>query len=73
MERTSKLLARLSSGLDPKRYLAVGGAREILGRIDDYRAVGISKFVLRPMATDPKDFLYQTERLIAEVLPAVES
>jgi alkanesulfonate monooxygenase SsuD/methylene tetrahydromethanopterin reductase-like flavin-dependent oxidoreductase (luciferase family) len=68
---TGKALARFTPGLDPDRYLAVGGAPEILARLDEYRAAGVSKFVLRPMATDAADVMRQTERLAAEVLPIV--
>lgn len=67
--RSAKLLGRLSPGLDPARYLAVGGVSELMTRIEEYRAAGISKFVLRPLATDAGDLEFQTERLIEEVIP----
>lgn len=73
VSRTAKLLGRLSPGLDPERYLAVGGAAEVLERIREYRAAGISKFVLRPLATDAADLEAQTERLIEQVLPAAHA
>ena len=69
VSRSGQLLARLSPGLEPERYLAVGGAAEVLERIDEYRVAGVSKFVLRPLATDAADLEVQTERLIEEVLP----
>jgi probable F420-dependent oxidoreductase len=71
VQTTARALTRFSEDLEPKRYLAAGGAQEILTRIDDYRAAGVSKFVLRPMATDADDVLLQTRRLAEEVLPAV--
>jgi probable F420-dependent oxidoreductase len=71
VEATARGIARFSE-LDPRDYLAVGGARDVLGRIDDYRRAGISKFVLRPIASDERDLAEQTRRLVAEVLPAVE-
>jgi probable F420-dependent oxidoreductase len=73
VQATAGALGRFAQDLEPKRYLAVGGAAEILARIDDYREAGISKFVLRPMASDPKDVLLQTRRLAEEVLPAVHA
>ena len=69
--RTAAVLRRLGKAGDPRRYAAVGGARAILDRIGEYRAVGVAKFVLRPIALGDDDVLDQTERLIAEVLPAV--
>jgi hypothetical protein len=61
---------RLGDGVDPARHVAVGGAAEILARIGEFRDVGASKFVLLPIAGGDSDVLAQTERLIAEVLPA---
>lgn len=71
VQATAGALTRFTKDLEPKRYLAVGGASEILARLEDYKAAGASKFVLRPMATDAADVFEQTRRLAAEVLPAV--
>jgi probable F420-dependent oxidoreductase len=71
VDRTAALLARFQPGLDPKLYLAVGGAAEILERIRQYREAGVSKFVLRAMGRGDEDLLAQTRRLVDEVLPAV--
>ena len=54
-------------------YLAVGDAAAILARIDEFAAAGISKFVLRPMAENDRDFMEQARRLVAEVLPVVHA
>jgi probable F420-dependent oxidoreductase len=69
--RTLAGFARFRPDLDPRSYFAVGGATEILARVDEYRAAGVSKFILRPMAMGARDAMDQTERLVAEVLPAV--
>lgn len=71
VQDTVRALSRFAKDLDPKRYLAVGGAEEILARLEEYRAAGASKFVLRPMGADAADVMEQTRRLAAEVLPAV--
>jgi probable F420-dependent oxidoreductase len=71
VQKTATLLTRLARATDPRRHVAVGSAREILARIDEFKAVGVSKFVLRPIALGDADVFEQTERLIAEVLPAV--
>jgi probable F420-dependent oxidoreductase len=71
VQRTARLLAALAQTTDPPRHVAVGGAAEILARIEEFKAVGVSKFVLRPIAIGDADVLEQTERLIREVLPAV--
>ena len=63
--------ARLAPGLDAREYLAVGDASAILARVEAYRAAGISKFVLRPLATGDEDVLDQTRRLIEAVIPVV--
>ena len=42
-------------------------------RVEAFRAAGISKFVLRPLASGDADVLDQTRRLIEDVLPAVHA
>ena len=71
VKATAEALTRFTPDLAPERYLAVGGAAEIAARVDEYLAAGVSKFVLRPMATDSADVMRQTERLDAEVSPAI--
>ncbi len=57
------------TGRDGKQHFAVGDAEAILGRIEGYAKVGISKFILRPIGADDADLMAQTERLIREVIP----
>ncbi len=71
VQATASALGRFVKDLEPKRYIAAGGAADILARIEDYKAAGASKFVLRPMGTDAADVMHQTRRLAEEVLPAV--
>jgi probable F420-dependent oxidoreductase len=59
------------TGRDPRAHFAIGGAAEIVDRIADYVAAGVSKFILRPAARGDEDMLAQTRRLIEDVLPAV--
>jgi len=54
---------------DPEKYFALGEANAVLERIAEYRALGVSKFVLIPLAQNEKDLLEQTRRLAAEVIP----
>ena len=44
-------------------------ASAVLERIAQYRAVGVSKFVLIPLAQSESELLEQTRRLAAEVIP----
>jgi probable F420-dependent oxidoreductase len=71
VERTGRILSALAQTADPRRHVAVGGAAEILARIEEFAAAGISKFVLRPIARGDGDMMEQTERLIREVLAHV--
>jgi probable F420-dependent oxidoreductase len=68
--RNHELLAK-RLGKDPSGLSAVGGTTEIIGLMDRFRAVGVHKFILRPIAADGREVIEQTERLIAEVLPEV--
>ena len=54
-------------------FLVVGERSEILDRIREYRAAGISKFVLIPVAQGDADLMEQTRRLVEEVIPRAES
>ncbi|MBM3139277.1 MAG: TIGR03619 family F420-dependent LLM class oxidoreductase [Chloroflexi bacterium] len=71
VEQAARGMARFPEVDDPRDYLAVGDARTILDRLDDYRRAGVSKFVLRPLAASEDDVFAQTQRLIEEVIPAV--
>ena len=73
VQRAVAGLARLAPGGDPRDYLAVGDEREILARIDAFRAAGVSKFVLRPLGADDDDILDQTRRLIDTVVPVAHA
>jgi probable F420-dependent oxidoreductase len=54
-------------------YVATGDAVAILSRIDEYRAAGISKFVLIPIASGDDDLMDQARRLVEEVIPSAQS
>ena len=53
-------------------FLVVGQKSEILERIHAYRAAGVSKFVLIPIAQGDADLMEQTRRLVEEVIPSAE-
>ena len=59
--------------VDPDTYFAVGDADEILRRVNEYRAAGVSKFIMRPMARGDDAIMYQSQRLFDEVLPVVHA
>ena len=64
---------RKRTGRDPLGYIAAGDAETITARIADYVAVGVEKFVLRPVGRGDDAVLVQTRRLIEEVLPRIAS
>ena len=59
--------------VNPDTYFAVGDAEEILRRVNEYRAAGVSKFIMRPMARGDDAIMYQSQRLFDEVLPVVHA
>jgi probable F420-dependent oxidoreductase len=63
------LSARLKKPADG--YVAIGDADTILERIGEFRAAGIHKFVLRPIAFGNDEMLAQTRRFIDAVLPRI--
>jgi probable F420-dependent oxidoreductase len=73
IDRAAAQLARVPGMGDVKRYLAVGSAKDIATRAAEYVDAGISKFVLRPVASGDDEIMAQTRRLIDEVVPLVHS
>jgi hypothetical protein len=61
---------KLAGTGDSARRVAVGGASEMLARIDEFVRVGVSRFVLRPIEFGDVDVRDQTECPLAEMLPA---
>jgi probable F420-dependent oxidoreductase len=62
---------RQRTGRDPADYFAVGNAEAIHARLRAYVTAGVSKFILRPIATGEEAVLTQTRQLIEQVLPLV--
>ena len=58
--------------VDLAPLLCIGSAGDLIDRIGAYRRAGASKFVLLPIAEGDDDIFDQTERVIGEVIPAVE-
>jgi probable F420-dependent oxidoreductase len=54
---------------DPKNYMVVGDASDIVARINEYIDSGCSKFVMLPMAKGEQEMLHQTRLFIEEILP----
>jgi alkanesulfonate monooxygenase SsuD/methylene tetrahydromethanopterin reductase-like flavin-dependent oxidoreductase (luciferase family) len=53
--------------------IVTGKPADLVARIQQYVAGGVSKFVLLPLAQGTQELREQTARAIAEVLPAVEN
>ena len=56
-------------GLDPTERIVVGGAEDILARIEAFVAAGVFKFVLRPLGDGDDEVLDQSQRFVDEVQP----
>ena len=62
-------LARIPDAPPPGSYIAAGDAGVIRSRLREYIEAGVSKFVLRPIATGDDELMEQTARLCEEVIP----
>lgn len=71
VERAVAAYQRARPGLDARELFAVGGAEEVVAKARAYVDAGISKFVLRPLASDDADMRRQVALLIDEVIPTV--
>jgi probable F420-dependent oxidoreductase len=61
------------TGRDPSGYFAIGDEKVILDRVAEYVAVGVEKFILRPVGPDGDAIIAQTRKLIEKVLPLVDA
>jgi probable F420-dependent oxidoreductase len=67
-------LERLSAytpGRDSRSAIAVGTKENIVQRLREFVAAGVSKFVLRPIGSGEDDLIAQTKLLIEQVIPEV--
>lgn len=66
-------LAKRLPDRDPREATVIGGVTDLTARIAEFAAVGVTKFVLRPMASDDDDMMAQTRQLIEHGLPAIDA
>jgi len=59
------------TGRPANSYFAIGDAQVIRDRVAAYTAVGIEKFILRPVGSGD-EVIAQTKRLIEQVLPKID-
>jgi len=65
--------AGIGDEIDLRPLLAIGNVQQIIDRIEAYKAVGASKFVLLPIAMGDADVFDQTRRACEEILPAIQT
>ena len=65
--------AGIGDEIDLRPLLAIGSVQQIVDRIEAYKAVGASKFVLLPIAMGDADVFDQTRRACEEILPAIQT
>ena len=73
LERFTGQRARAAGIADPSQIVALGNSASLIERIRGYAAVGVTKFVLLPLASGERALRDQVTRLCAEVLPVVEN
>jgi probable F420-dependent oxidoreductase len=70
-ERHRAAFRKAYPGRDLDKAVVVGGAADIIQRIRDYEAAGITKFILRPLSEGDADLFEQTHLLIEDVIAVV--
>ena len=63
----------IGENMDLNPLFAIGSSAQVTERIRTYIKSGASKFVLFPIASGTKDVFDQTQRVIAEIKPAIEN
>ena len=67
------LRARIGEDADPRAFMAVGGPEEIIEICTVLRAVGVSKFVARPIVVSDDEMMEQSRLMATEVIPTVHA
>ena len=73
VERAVRSLQAFRPDLDMRKYFIVGGAEDILRQVEAYVRIGVTKFVLRPIASGMDELMEQTRRLAEEVIPVAHN
>jgi probable F420-dependent oxidoreductase len=71
VERRRTAFRKAFPNSNPDDLIVAGGAVDVVGRMRDYEAAGVTKFVLRPIGENDADIFEQTQRLIDEVIGPV--
>ena len=71
VQKAAVQFSRIPGAPPADQYMAVGSARDIAARAEEFVDAGISKFVVRPIAEGDADVMEQTRRIIEEVMPLV--
>jgi probable F420-dependent oxidoreductase len=72
VQRTIETLASgRARDADPRTYLAVGDADDMMQLVEALHEAGISKFVARPLASTDEEMLEQSRRAAEELIPRV--
>ena len=60
-------------GREPEGFMAVGDSDDMIELMNRFRAAGVHKFILRPIAADGDDVISQTRLFIERLLPLVHT
>ena len=66
-------LLRKRLGKEPSGFTAVGDTAAMMTLVHEFRAAGIHKFILRPIASGTEDMLSQTKLMIERLLPEIDA
>lgn len=60
-------------GKAPEGFTAVGDVDQMMRLVHDFRAAGVHKFILRPIASDTAEMLDQTKKMVERLLPEIDA
>ena len=71
VQRQAQQLQQRNPDVDPRATIAVVGAEEVIELCEVLHAVGVSKFVLRPIASTDDEMMEQSRLVAEQVIPQV--
>lgn len=72
VERYNELLAR-RLGKEPSGFTAVGDVEDMMALVHEFRAAGVHKFILRPIAAGTEEMITQTRLMVEKLLPEIDA
>lgn len=60
-------------GKAPQGFTAVGEVEDMMALVHEFRAAGVHKFILRPIASGTEEMISQTKLMVEKLIPEIDA